>query len=163
MRTTKPVTKVWINPNTTCKIDNCVAPLKVRHANLRTENYMHVCTALLTSSKLLARVIYLFFACFDEADPAALTMINRLSLWNECMVKNLVIRWKRAPAAGSYLHHQQQRIEHDERHDEIFKRRRDHHSPDFVFQTVTVLGHVSLQRLGLNGEIDTRFLHPPNR
>ena len=58
----------------------------------------------------------------------------------------------------SYLHHEQQRVEHDQSHDEIFKGRRDDHSPDFVFEAFAILGHVAFQRFGLDGEIDAGFL-----
>lgn len=46
----------------------------------------------------------------------------------------------------------------DQYHDEIFKRRRHYQSPYFVFHTVPVFRHVPLQRSGLYGKIDTRFL-----
>ena len=58
----------------------------------------------------------------------------------------------------SYLHHQQERVEDDQSHDEIFERRRNDHAPNFIFETVAIFGHVAFQRLGLDREIDAGFL-----
>lgn len=58
----------------------------------------------------------------------------------------------------AYLHHQENSVQHDENHDEVFKRGRHNHPPDFVLETIPLFGHVSLQRFGLNREIDTSFL-----
>lgn len=58
----------------------------------------------------------------------------------------------------NYLHHEEERVQHDQQHDEIFKRRGHHHSPDFVFETVSSVWHVSLQGSRTDREIDAGFL-----
>ena len=58
----------------------------------------------------------------------------------------------------SYLHHEKERVEDDEGHDEIFERSRDDHSPNLVLEALSVFWHVAFKRFGLDGEIDARFL-----
>jgi hypothetical protein len=58
----------------------------------------------------------------------------------------------------NYLHHEEERVQHDQQHDEIFKRRGHYHSPDFVFETVSSVWHVSLQGSRTDREIDAGFL-----
>jgi hypothetical protein len=64
------------------------------------------------------------------------------------------------PFHGYYLHHEQQRVQHDQQHDEIFKGRRHDNPPDFVFETVPSAWHVPLQRPRTDCEIDAGFLQP---
>lgn len=56
------------------------------------------------------------------------------------------------------LHHEQQRIEHDQHHDKVLERRRNYNSPDFVFETVPRAWHVTFIRPGAYCKIDARFL-----
>lgn len=58
----------------------------------------------------------------------------------------------------NYLHHEEERVQHDQQHDEIFKRRGHHHSPDFVFETVPSVWHVPLQGSRTDREIHAGFL-----
>ena len=58
----------------------------------------------------------------------------------------------------SYLHHQENRVQNNENHNEVLKRSRYDHSPDFVLEAIHFLWHVSLKRLSLNGKINARFL-----
>jgi hypothetical protein len=57
-----------------------------------------------------------------------------------------------------YLHHQQDRVEDNENHDEVLERRGDDHSPYLVLEAVHLLGHVALQRFSLDGKVDAGFL-----
>lgn len=57
-----------------------------------------------------------------------------------------------------YLHHQQQRVENDQHHDEIFKWCGHNDSPNFIFETIPLTGHVALQWPSTNSEINTGFL-----
>lgn len=62
------------------------------------------------------------------------------------------------PTRHTYLHHEQQRVQNDQYHDEILEGRRHHQSPYFVLHAVPVFGHVPLQRSCLYGEIYAGFL-----
>ena len=59
---------------------------------------------------------------------------------------------------STHFHHQKDGVEYDECHDKVLERRRHHHPPDLVLETVNLFRHVALQRLGLDGEVDARFL-----
>ena len=61
-------------------------------------------------------------------------------------------------STSTHLHHQKNGVEYDECHNEVLERRRHNHPPDLVLQTVHLFRHVALQRLGLDGEVDARFL-----
>ena len=50
------------------------------------------------------------------------------------------------------------KYEDDEDHDEVLEGRGDDHAPDLVLAAVHLLGHVALQGLGLDGEVDAGFL-----
>lgn len=56
------------------------------------------------------------------------------------------------------LHHEQQRIEHDQHHDKVLEWRRDYNLPDFVFETVPLAWHVTFIGSGAYCKIDARFL-----
>lgn len=53
------------------------------------------------------------------------------------------------------LHHQHDGVEGDQSHDGILKRRRHHKFPHFVLEGLLVLWHVSRQRLGIDGKVNT--------
>ena len=59
---------------------------------------------------------------------------------------------------GTYLHHEENGVEDDEHHDEVLKGGADHHPPDLVLERVLVLGHVPLEGLRLDGEVDAALL-----
>lgn len=59
----------------------------------------------------------------------------------------------------TYLHHQDDGIEGDHRHDEVLERRRDDELPDAILDRVLVLRHVAADRLGVDREVDTLFLY----
>ena len=58
----------------------------------------------------------------------------------------------------SYLHHQEDRVEHDECHDEVLERRGLDDPPESVSHAHSLLGHVPLQRRGVDGKVNARFL-----
>ena len=58
----------------------------------------------------------------------------------------------------SYLHHQEDSVEHDECHDEVLERRRLDDSPEPVSHAHSLLGHVPLERRRVDGKVDARFL-----
>ena len=57
-----------------------------------------------------------------------------------------------------YLHHEEDGVEDDEEHDEVLEGAGHHHPPQLVLEAVPLLGHVSLQGLGLDGEVNAGFL-----
>ena len=61
-------------------------------------------------------------------------------------------------AHTAYFHHEEDGVEDDEDHDEVLEGRGDDHAPDLVLAAVHLLGHVALQGLGLDGEVDAGFL-----
>lgn len=61
-----------------------------------------------------------------------------------------------------YLHHQQQRVENNKHHDEIFEWCRHDDSPDFVFETIPFAGHIALQWSCTDSKINTGFLWEEN-
>ncbi len=63
-----------------------------------------------------------------------------------------------ATSHRSYFHHEQDGVENDEGHDEVLEGCGDDHFPDLVLEAVALLGHVSLQRGRLDGEVDARLL-----
>ena len=57
-----------------------------------------------------------------------------------------------------HLEHEQNSVHEDEQHDEVFEGLRRHQPPDVVPDSGRLRRHVQLHRLGLDGEIDARFL-----
>ena len=57
-----------------------------------------------------------------------------------------------------HLHHEEKRVENDKGHDEVLEGRGDDHLPDLVLEAVPFFGHIPLQRLGMDSEVDTSFL-----
>ncbi len=58
----------------------------------------------------------------------------------------------------SYLHHKEYGVENNEGHDEVLEGRRLHDPPQSVFESHPLLGHVPLQRGGVDCKVDARFL-----
>ena len=58
----------------------------------------------------------------------------------------------------SHLAHQQQSVEDDEKHDEVFKGRRRHQSPDVISHSDLSLRDVHFLGFDLNYVRDARFL-----
>ena len=56
-----------------------------------------------------------------------------------------------------YLHHEEDGVEDDEKHDEVLEGAGHHHPPQLVLEAVPLLRHVPLQRPRLDGEVDTRL------
>ena len=57
-----------------------------------------------------------------------------------------------------YLHHEEDCVEDDEEHDEVLEGAGHDHPPQFVLEAVSLLRHVALQGLGLDGEVNAGFL-----
>lgn len=58
----------------------------------------------------------------------------------------------------THLHHQYNGVESDHGEDGVLKRGRHHKMPQAVLERVPVLGHVTGQRLGADGEVNARPL-----
>ena len=97
----------------------------------------------------------------------------KLELYQNLLLQSLKCWQKRATRNGNwytantlsitdknshYLHHQQDGVEDNEGHDEVLEGGGHHYPPQFVLEAVPFLGHVPLQRLGIDREIDARFL-----
>lgn len=63
-------------------------------------------------------------------------------------------RGRGAARLGAHLHHEHNGIECDHGHDGVLERRRHHELPHAVLEALLVLGHVSGQRFGADGEVD---------
>ena len=59
---------------------------------------------------------------------------------------------------STYLHHEDDGVERDERHDEVLERIRDDDAPDAVLHRIFVVGHVATQRARVDGKVDALFL-----
>lgn len=62
--------------------------------------------------------------------------------------------WWGVAGPGAHLHHEHDGVEGDHGHDGVLKRRRHHKLPHAVLEALLVLGHVSGQRFGADGEVD---------
>ena len=58
----------------------------------------------------------------------------------------------------AYLHHEKNRVEHDQKHNEILKGGRSDESPDVIPATRRLLRDVNLHGFSLDHVVDTRFL-----
>lgn len=58
----------------------------------------------------------------------------------------------------THLHHEQECVEYNEGHDEVFEGRGDNYSPHFVLKTRPFTRHIPLQRTRLYREVYARFL-----
>ena len=59
----------------------------------------------------------------------------------------------------AHLHHEEDRVENDEGHDEVLEGGGHHDPPQFVLEAVPLFRHVALQRLRVDGKVDTGFLN----
>ena len=60
--------------------------------------------------------------------------------------------------SSSYLHHEENGVEDDQYHDEVFEGSGDDNSPYLVLEAVHLLRHVSLQGPRGYGKVNARFL-----
>ncbi len=57
-----------------------------------------------------------------------------------------------------YLHHEEDGVENDEGHDEVFEGRGDDDPPELVLEAVALPRHVALQRLSVDREVNAGLL-----
>ena len=74
---------------------------------------------------------------------------------NWCYIGNF---WLKSGWNGFYLEHQQNRIQHDESHDEVLEGGRLDDPPEAVAHAHPLLRHVPLQRRRVDGKVDARLL-----
>ena len=74
------------------------------------------------------------------------------------MLMTMTIMSMMMTMTSTYLHHEDDGVERDERHDEVLERIRDDDAPDAVLHRIFVVGHVATQRARVDGKVDALFL-----